>query len=196
MLVKTDEGGFTLVECMVAIVVAVVGVFSIGSVIYMATATSNNQGSQATRATIYAQDKIEKLLSLDFNTSALDPNSCDVTSGLLPASCNTTGISSGGWNQGLLAGGSTGPMAETCASAQAGYADFLDAQGNQISGTSCSALSGSPVFVRQWEITDLTPASGGPPIKQITVAVYSLGAQVRAGGIPIVVLTSVLSDPN
>ncbi|MDE3178934.1 MAG: prepilin-type N-terminal cleavage/methylation domain-containing protein [Acidobacteriota bacterium] len=196
MRVGAMEDGFTLIECMVALVLAVVGVFGLGSVIYIATATSNNQGSKATRATIYAQDKIEKLLSLDFNTDPSDPNNCNATASLLPASCNTTGISAGGWDEGLLAGGSISSMAPDCGSADAGYADFLDAQGNQITGSSCSALSGTPSFIRQWAITDLTAPSGGPPLKQITVAVYSLGAQSNAGGIPIVVLTSILSDPN
>jgi hypothetical protein len=47
-----------------------------------------------------------------------------------------------------------------------------------------------------WQITDLTSFTGGPATKQITVAVYSLNAVSKNGGQPIVVVTSVISNPN
>jgi Tfp pilus assembly protein PilV len=199
-LTSTTDRGFTLIETMVAVLIAIIGVFSVASVIFVASVTTNNQGSDATRATVYAQDKMEKLLSLDFSTSPPDISSCDQAASSQPSSgstsCNTTGISAAGWTQGLLAGGSTSPMQASCGSANAGYEDFLDANGNQITGSSCSTLSASPVYVRQWQITDLTPLSSGSHLKQITVAVYALTAQNPAGGIPIAVLTSILTGQN
>lgn len=192
---QSSARGFSLVETMIAVFIALIAVFGLGTVIFIASVTSKNQGSEATRATIYAQDKIEKLLSLDFNTNPADMNSCDQTASSQPASCNTTGITGSSWTQGLLAGGSTSPM-EFCASAAPGYEDFLDANGIQLTGSGCSALSGTPSYIRQWQITDLTQPSGVPPMKQITVTVYSLNAENSLGGKPIVVLTSVLADPN
>lgn len=94
--------GITLIEAMVATVIALLGVCGLGSVIFEATVVNKNQGTENTRATIYAQDKIENLLALDFA-------SCTKSSSSQPAACNTTGITARGWTQGLLSGGSLAP---------------------------------------------------------------------------------------
>ncbi len=192
---RRSDQGLGLVEAMIAVAIALIAAFSMGTVIFIASATGKNQGTEATRATIYAQDKMEKLLSLDFNTSGTDASSCVQSASSQPASCNTTGITGSSWTQGLLAGGTISPMA-LCGSALPGYEDFLDASGIQLTGSGCSAFTEPPAYIRQWQITDLTQPSGGPPMKQITVAVYSLNAENALGGKPVVVLTSVLSDPN
>lgn len=209
MKLTAHDRGVTLVETMAAVVVALVGVFGLGSVIFQASAVNKNRGTELTRATIYAQDKLEKLLSLDFN-------SCTQSASSQPSSCNTTNISDSNWTQGLLAGGpisssqTTGPpTALTCPDASGssiGYVDFLDANGLQLpqSGSppvpapgACSAVTGTRIsYVREWTIADLTQPSGGPPLKQITVAVYSQNGVNSEGGKPIVVVTSVLSNPN
>jgi hypothetical protein len=194
---------------MVAVAIALVGVFGLADVIFQASATNKNQGTELTRATIYAQDKLEKLLSLDFT-------SCTQLASSQPSSCNTTNITNSSWTQGLLAGGpisssqTTGaPVALTCPNASGssiGYMDFLDANGNQLpqSGSppvttpgACSTVAGTAIcYIREWTITDLTPPSGGPSLKQITVAVYSQNGVNAAGGKPIVVVTSILSNPS
>ena len=204
-----DDRGVTLIETMAAVVVALVGVFGLGGVIFEGSVISKNQGTELTRATIYAQDKLEKILSLDFN-------SCTQSASSQPSSCNTTNITDSSWTQGLLAGGpisssqTTGPpTALTCPGASGssiGYMDFLDANGNQLpqSGSppvttpgACSTVTGTSIsYVREWTITDLTPPSGGPSLKQVTVAVYSQNGVNADGGKPIVVVTSVLSNPN
>jgi hypothetical protein len=191
MRVSSGDRGVTLAETMIAVLIALLGVFSLGSVIFQATATSRNQGTEVTRATIYAQDKMEKLLSLGFSE-------CAQSAASQPATCNTTGISASGWTQGLLAGGALSPLQATCPSSgpSVGYVDYLDPNGIQLTGTSCSALSGTaPAYVRQWQITDLA-STGGPAIKNITVAVYSQNAIGVVGGKPIVTVTSLLSNPN
>ncbi len=230
------DSGVTLAETMIAVLVALIGVFSIGSLIFQATVTNKNQGTEVTRATIYAQDKIEKLLSLGapglVNTLtpnfasciqgvASNPNVCDsaatwsIAGGTATA---TAGITGSGWNTGLVAGGqlTTGnpnsPMQSTCPSsgASVGYVDYLDYNGGQVPSTagSCSSLTGSVAYVRMWQIQDVcvslgTPVgcvgtpTGGPIMKQITVAVWSQaaigqGTQVK----PVVILTSYVSNPN
>jgi hypothetical protein len=185
------DRGVSLAETMIAVLIALIGVFGLGSVIFQATATSKNQGTEVTRTTIYAQDKMEKLLSLGFST-------CTQSASSQPATCNTTGITASGWTQGLLAGGALSPIQATCPSSGAsiGYLDYLDANGIQLTGTSCSALSSaSPSYIREWRITDLA-STGGPAIKNVTVAVYSQNAVGAVGGKPIVIVTSQLSDPN
>lgn len=183
-----SDRGVSLIETMTAVFIALFAVFGMGGLIAQVAATTKNQGTETTQATIFAQDKMESLLSLNFVN-------CNVPSASQPASCNTTGISDPLWAQGLLAGGGTAPEQSTCPTTglAIGYVDFLDHNGLPISGTSCAATPFSNIaFVRQWEITDLP--STGQPMKQITVAVYSLNATSQLGGTPIVVLTSVLSN--
>jgi hypothetical protein len=210
------ERGVTLVETMAAVAIALIGVFGLASVIFQASVINKNRGTELTRATIYAQDKLEKLLSLDFNSCTADPNSCTCPASSQPSTCNTTNITDANWTQGLLAGGpisssqTTGPptglTCPTASGSSVGYIDFLDANGNQLpqSGSppvptpgACSSVTGTTIsYIREWTITDLTPPSGGPALKQITVAVYSLNGVNSEGGKPIVLVTSTLSNPN
>jgi hypothetical protein len=201
MSLNSRDNGVILIETMAAVGVALIGVFGLGSVIFQATVVNKNRGTELTRATIYAQDKLEKLLSLDFA-------SCTQSASSQPGSCNTTNITDGSWAQGLLAGGpisssqTTGPpTAVTCADASGtsiGYMDFLDANGNQLpqSGSplvstpgACSTVTGTSIsYIREWTITDLTPPAGGPALKQITVAVYSQNGVNADGRKPIVLV--------
>lgn len=196
MEIKTSERGVTLIETLIAVLIAVIGVFSVGGLIFQGTVTNKNQGTEVTRATIYAQDKMEKLLSLDFA-------SCSQASSSQPADCNTTDVNATGWTQGLLAGGTIGPPVQAdcpTSGASIGYVDFLDSNGLQLPGTTpataCSSITSSDIaYVRMWQITDV-PSTGGPPLKQISVAVYSQSAVNAGSGKPVVVLSSLLSDPN
>ncbi len=201
-----DDRGMTMVETLMAVLVALIGVFSIGSLIFQSSATSKNQGSETTRAVIYAQDKMEKLLSLGaLPTISSEPDfvSCTTTpASSQPATCNTTKVSASGWTTGLLAGGSISPLQIGCPSSgpSVGYMDFLDIRGIQVN--SCASPDIAVAYVRQWQITDLTtttnPAafSGGPPAKQITAAVYSLAAVNTNGGKPVVIVSSTVSNPQ
>ena len=80
--------------------------------------------------------------------------------------------------------------------------DYLDANGVQVTGACSTIAAAVPAYIRQWQVVDLTSATtpaaptGGPVAKQITVAVYSQVAVNAAGGKPVVVLTSLLSNPN
>ncbi len=221
-----SQRGVTLPETMMAVLVATVGVFSMGFLIFQASATNKNQGQEVTRATIYAQDKIEKLLSL----GALGPlgqlgvapnyvenyNNCTQTATYQETTetgtpCNTTGITDSGWTQGLLAGGmislpppATGPPTSCGAvpTAGKGYVDFLDSRGTQLQGACTGIPPASIAYIRMWQLTDLSaatsPPSNGatPAAKQITVAVYSQIAVNYGVGKPITVVTSLLSNPN
>ena len=130
-----SESGVTLIETLIAVLIAVVGLFSVGGLIFQGTVTNKNQGTEVTRATIYAQDKMEKLLSLNFS-------GCTQSASAQPASCNTTNISASGWTEGLLAGGAIGPSVQaTCpnSGASVGYIDFLDSNGIQLPGSTAAS---------------------------------------------------------
>ncbi len=196
----------TLLETMLAVFVALVGAFSLGGVIFVATATSKNQGTETTRSTIYAQDKLEKLLSLAAvpvsgvtTASFLNCTQSAATQLSTYPDCNTTGITGTGWATGLLADGATSPLQLSCPSGTSvGYMDFLDSSGNQLTGASCGAATASGYsYVRMWQITDANTFGTTPALKQITVAVYSLAAiSTSASPEPIVVLSSYVSDPD
>jgi len=214
--------GVTLIETMIAILVALIGVLAVGNVVFQATVTNKNQGAETTRAVIYAQDKMEELLALGgpgaISTTVANWNTCSQSTP--PSPCNTTGITDASWTvTGLIEGGPISPTTTTtapagldCPAAEAagptatGYMDFLNKDGQQIQSATCSSVAGTQIaYVREWAITDLdsttNPANfpGGQPIKQITVAVYSALAvnTAKTGTVkPIVVLTGMLSDPN
>lgn len=195
MKARAGERGVSLIETLIAVLIAVIGLFSVGGLIFQGTVTNKNQGTEVTRATIYAQDKMEKLLSLDFGN-------CSEPASSQPSSCNTTDIDATGWTQGLVAGGAVGPLQAICptSGASLGYVDFLDSNGIQLPGatpaTSCSAVAPSNIaYVRMWQVTDLS-STGGPPIKQISVGVYARSAMNTGSGKPVVLLTSLLSNPN
>jgi Tfp pilus assembly protein PilV len=204
-----DDRGVTLIETMFAVALCLIGVFGVGNVIYVATAANKNQGTETTRATIYAQDKIEKLLSLasvpvSGVTTASFSNCTQPASTQLAsyADCNTTGITASGWATGLLAGGAISPLPTSCGSALAGYTDYLDASGNKLTGASCSSATANGFsYVRMWQISDVNTFGSTPALKQITVAVYSMSAVDTAissshSAVPLAVLTSYVSDPN
>jgi Tfp pilus assembly protein PilV len=214
------DRGVTLVETMIAVLVALIGVFSLGSLIFQATVTNKNQGTEVTRATIYAQDKMEKLLSMGaagaVSTATANFATCNQTATTNPAICDTSatwtvnaavtpptvtataGITGTGWNTGLVAGGALAPMQTTCPTAapSLGYVDFLDSSGNVLPKTAgaCSSITTPTAYIRMWQIQDVT--TGGPPLKQISVAVWSMAAVGPAANKPVVLLTSYLSNPN
>jgi len=209
-MIRSQERGVTLLETLLATAVATVAVFAICSTVFVATTNTKNQGTETTRAAIYAQDKMEKLLSLasvQVPTTTASFGNCTQSSATqqsnFPA-CNVTGITDVGWATGLLAGGSFSPVQIGCPSAGSsniGYMDFLDQNGNQLSdngSASCSAaLTNQTVgYIRQWQIVDQNTFGTPPGLKQITVAVYSMLGVNTNNTRPVAVLTSYVSDPD
>lgn len=218
---SAEDRGVSLVETMIAVLVALIGVFSIGNLIFQATVTNKNQGTETTRATIYAQDKMEKLLSMGaagaVSTTVANFATCDQGVSINPNICNsaatwsvnnsvtpptvtaTAGLTGTGWNTGLVAGGALAPMQTNCPTSgtSLGYVDFLDTDGNLLPQTSggCSAITTPIAYIRMWQIADVG-AAGSPALKQITVAVWSQAAIAQGGQKPVVILSSYFSNPN
>jgi type II secretory pathway pseudopilin PulG len=146
------EEGTTLIEVVVASAILVTLMAGLMSLAGLAISTTENQGHLAARTTEYAQDKMEQLLSLQFNDSVTDTRT-------FPAAA------SGG--SGLVVGGSSNPNAPV-----ASYVDYLDDNGNLCgtTGAACAAPSGITApsgwfYRRVWEIT--SPSTN---LKRITVA--------------------------
>lgn len=162
MPARTAERGVTLVETMIAILVAFIALSAIGGVVFSALISSKNQGVETTRMTAIANEKINELFRLSYSDT----------------STNTTLISASTWNVGLTNGGGTGYSSTPCAGSDNGYVDFLDASGNSLSGTTCSAaIASGYTFERRWQIAAVDDSSGNPisGLKQITVIVYDTG---------------------
>ena len=180
------ERGVTLIETMIAVLISLFVITSLGGVVFVATAQNKNQGVEMSRVTVYAQDKIETLMNLDLSDCTLTTPTAD---------CNTTGITGSGWNQGLKAGGSlTYAVGCPASGALVGYVDFLDAAGNQYTGADCSVV-GTYAYQRQWQITDvITTGANTPGLKRVDVIVWSRNAVNTGAAAPSAMLTSYLSE--
>jgi Tfp pilus assembly protein PilV len=182
-----NEQGVTLVEVMIAVLISMFVMTSLGSVVFFATVQNKNQGVEISRVTVYAQDKIETLTNLDWY---------DCTETTPAAGCNTTGFTGSGWNQGLKAGGTLAD-ATTCptsGSAAVGYIDYLDASGNRLTGGDCTSI-GNYAYQRQWQITDIIATGAGTPgMKRIDVQVWSHNAVNTGAAAPSAMLTTYLSE--
>ena len=183
---RKSEQGVTLVETMIAVLISMFVMTALGGVVFTATVTNKNQGVEMSRVAVYAQDKIEMLTNLDWSD-------CTLSTPL--TGCNTTGYTGSGWNEGLKAGG-TLTYATVCptSGAAVGYIDYLDANGNQKTGTDCSTV-GLYAYQRQWQVTDvITTAAGTPGLKRIDVHVWSKNAVNTGSTAPSVMLTTYLSE--
>jgi len=183
---RKSEQGVSIIEAMIAVLISMFVMTALGGVVFTATVQNKNQGVEMSRVSVYAQDKIETLMNMDWS---------DCTQSTPLAGCNTTGLTGSGWNTGLLAGGSlTYATACPTSGASVGHIDYLDANGNQYTGADCSVV-GTYAYQRQWEITDvITTAAGTPGLKRIDVYVWSKNAVNTGSSAPSVMLTTFLSE--
>jgi len=168
-----SQAGLTLLETMIAVVLLLIVTAGIMSMAMVATSTTENQGHLSARATEYAQDKMEQLISLAYGDSTTDTT-------VFPAT-NTGGT-------GLAIGGSSDPNAPA-----AGYVDYLDKSGNPLS-VAGGAAPATWYYIRVWQIS--APA-GTTNLKQITVAskVRSGVGSTGTGALPQSTVTSLKTYP-
>ncbi len=181
-----SEQGVSLIEVMIAVLISMFVMTALGGVVFTATVQNKNQGVEMSRVTVYAQDKIETLMNLDWY---------DCTLSTPATGCNTTGITGTSWNQGLKTGG-TLTYATACptSGAAVGYVDYLDAAGNQFTGADCSAIA-TFAYQRQWQVADvITTAAGVPGMKRIDVVVWSRNAVNTGAAAPSAMLTTYISE--
>ena len=179
MRIESSSRGVSMVETMIAILVAFVVMSSVGAVVFSTMVANKNQGTEVTRMTALAQEKVEQLVRLGY---------ADTTT-------NTTLITDSGWAIGLTASAATdlNQLADCPAggTANVGYVDFLDNEGQPLSGDCATAVAAGFGYQRRWKITNVTGVTG---LKQISVVVYAPNA-VRAGGAtPSVSMTTLKSQ--
>jgi prepilin-type N-terminal cleavage/methylation domain-containing protein len=83
---KINEKGFTLVEILIAIAIFAIGILAIGKM-QLSAITGNYFANDMTKAVTFAQDRIEKLISLPYNDDPLNEVHIDGDAGL---DANTT----------------------------------------------------------------------------------------------------------
>lgn len=179
MAFHRNSRGVTLVETMIAVLVAFIAMASVGAVVFSSMVANKNQGTETTRLTALSQEKMEQLVRLTYS---------DTTT-------NTTLITDTGWAIGLTPNVSTDlAQLSDCPAAGSdniGYVDFLDNNAQPLSGGCASAVAGGFGYVRRWKITTVSGVTG---LKQVTVVVYSLNAVQAGSAKPSVSLTTLKSQ--
>lgn len=165
---RDDERGSMLIETLVAmglLLAMLGGLLSLGAV---ALTVTENQGHLAGRTTEYAQDKMEQLLALAYTDATSDTR-------VFPAA------QAGG--TGLAVGGSSDPTAPV-----AGYADYLDRDGNLLASPNGAPPAGW-FYKRVWQV-----ANPSLNLKQITVTA-TVESTLGQKGPPRTVLVAFKSSP-
>jgi type II secretory pathway pseudopilin PulG len=178
---RHDDYGFSLLETVFALsllMVVALGLLPLGA---LSIATTENQGHLMARATEYAQDKLEQLLTLAY---------CDQTSDtrVFPAT--------GAGGSGLKVGGSSNPSTPVAL-----YVDYLNADGTLMASAGTTAPAGW-YYKRVWQITQsqvsATTTCGAVPdysLKQVTVTATVKSAVARSGRVPEATVTALKTFP-
>jgi type II secretory pathway pseudopilin PulG len=179
--------GMSLLETMIALTVLLIVTVGVMSVATIAVETTENQGHLQSRATEYAQDKMEQLIGLGYGDG--DPPATSGTDTTVFPGCSAQTNPPCTTGTGLKVGGSSDPTAPVSTPGN-GYVDYLDKAGNP------TAVSGAWYYIRVWQIDKPT---GTTDLKRITVT-----AQVRstvggtnsgAGALPTSTVVSLKTSP-
>jgi type II secretory pathway pseudopilin PulG len=166
-----SEAGFSILETVIALSIMMVVALGLLPLGVIATTDTENQGHLMARATEYAQDKMEQLLSLSFGDTTSDTR-------VFPAT-DTGGT-------GLAIGGSSDPSAPV-----ANYVDYLNIDGTLLA-SSVTTAPNNWFYKRVWQVSYVT---GSTTLKQVTVTAIvktAVGGRVR---VPQATIASIKSYP-
>lgn len=162
------EAGFTLIETIFACLILAICSIGILSLFTISTIKNANRGEDATRTTEYAQDKMEQLMSLQFQDTTSDTVRHIIGTGpnyTFPCLNLSTYITCNPAGTGLKVGGDANPSDTPVPL----YVDYITQSPTDLSWISSDSSSGAN-FVRQWQIA--LDSTG--KVKIITVSVTSL----------------------
>jgi type II secretory pathway pseudopilin PulG len=164
------EAGFTLIETMFACFILLACSIGILSLFTISAVKNSNRGEDATRTTEYAQDKMEQLMSLQWQDANSDTVRHLIGTGpnyTFPCLNLSTYITCTPAGTGLSVGGDANPSDTPVTQ----YVDYITQNPSDLSWISSDSATGAN-FVRQWQIA--LDSTG--KVKIITVSVTSLKA--------------------
>ena len=149
------DGGFSLIEVLVASVILMVGIIAVAQM-FVSSTTQNISARRVTMTAVLAQQKIEQLRGLTWGFDDFGLPVSDFASNIAV----TPPASSGG--VGLQAS-----PANTLTASTPGYVDYLDAYGAWV-GTG-SAPPRNAIYVRRWSIEPLPTNPNNTLVFQVLV---------------------------
>ena len=152
---SSAEGGFSLIEVIVASGILATALVALGQLFAIAT-TSNVSSKSTTFATVLAEQKLEELraLSWGFDTSGLPVT--DTTTDTASATDETTG------GTGLTPSPDSALQENTD-----GYVDYVDRFGNKLGGGTTPPAG--TIYTRRWTIEPLPTNPNNTIIIQVLV---------------------------
>jgi Tfp pilus assembly protein PilV len=127
---RKQEQGFTLLEVLIAALILFIVSAGVLGLLSFAMLQNNTGGEQGTRATEYAQDKMEQLMAMSFSDTASD---------------TTTYPTNASGGVGLTAGGGI-----NISSPVTGYVDYIDGTGSPTN------VATGASYIREWLIVNST----------------------------------------
>jgi type II secretory pathway pseudopilin PulG len=181
-----DQGGFSLIETMVALCLLLVVTAGVLPLAVYTLRISENHGHLLARTTEYAEDKLEQLMALSYGDLVTDTR-------VFPA------VTTGG--TGFAPGGGTNTAAPG-----AGYVDYLTQEGALLATPAGGGAPANWYYQRVWRVEELgaadtvrCPVSASAAqkcLKRITVtSTVRLPAQGGTGIVPRSTVTALKSYP-
>jgi prepilin-type N-terminal cleavage/methylation domain-containing protein len=150
---RRHEGGFSLLEVLVASTIMAVALTTLAQLFVMST-NANTGAKTTTYAAVLAQQKMEQLRGLAWGFDNLGLPITDISTDLSVVPEQPIG------GPGLSPGGSLGTNAP-------GYCDFLDKNGNSL-GTGTTPTPGA-VYIRRWTVEPLPTNPNNTIVLQVLV---------------------------
>lgn len=156
---RKRERGMSLLETVVAASIMLIGIGGMMALFAVVAASNMGQGTQASRCTEYAQDKMEQLMALNWENTASDTT-------VIPVAAL------GG--MGLTVGGGTNPSTpvSTCTATNSCYVDYIT-EGSGSGATIYTTKQSGSMYMREWSIA-LLASDATNNTKTITVTVTAL----------------------
>ena len=169
----TSEGGFSLVETIIASSVMMAGVITLAQLFVMSTRT-NVAAKSTSIAAVLAQQKMEQLRSLEWGFDALGLPNTDTTTNtaVVPMAAN------GGTGLSPSPTGAGNPLKANVA----GWVDYVDRYGNSLGGGTTTPPAGTS-YIRRWSVEPLPTNPNNTIVIQVLVTRHRDRGEADGGSV-------------
>jgi Tfp pilus assembly protein PilV len=159
-----SEGGFSLVETIIASSVMIAGVVTLAQLFVMSTRT-NVAAKSTSIAAVLAQQKMEQLRSLEWGFDALGlPNTDTTTDTTKVPMSNTGGTGLSPSPAVLTADGNSTTLSKNVV----GWVDYIDKYGTSLGGGTTTPPAGAS-YIRRWSVEPLPTNPNNTIVLQVLV---------------------------